>query len=164
MALGCKLFKLMLKSYRLPLCSALACLAVLTTAKADGPIPPRFPTTQISEEQWNAYLTEVKAVPDVRCKDAASKQYICDSSSQHTIWVFTRGGHPAHPAVSRGVMVIQQSAQSTTVGIDRSGHCAGDRAAFDAWMKEFSVLDKKQIAQWHVLQGEMTPNNGWRGP
>jgi hypothetical protein len=130
---------------------ALLGLFAVASAIADGPIPPRFATTQISTEQWNAYLAEVKALPEVRCKDAASNQYICDSSSQRTIWVFTHEGHPAHPAVSRGALVIQQTAQGATVGIDRSGHYAGDRSAFDVWMKEFAPLDQRQVAQWQSM-------------
>jgi hypothetical protein len=123
----------------------------ISVADADGPIPPRFDTTQISAQQWSAYLAEVKALPDAQCREAPANQYICDSSAKRTIWVFTREGHAAHPAVSRGVMVIQQTAQGATVGIDRSSHYAGDRAAFDAWMKEFAPLDHKQVAQWQAM-------------
>ena len=127
-------------------------LMTLAAAAADGPVTPRFATERISTEQWNSYLAEVKAVPDVRCKDAPSNQYICDSSSQRAIWVFTREGHPAHPAVSRGVMVFQPHQRGdVSVGIDRSGHYAGDRAAFEAWMKEFEALDKNQVAQWQAM-------------
>ena len=133
------------------LCLALVGFLALATAVADGPIAPRFPTAQISVDQWSAYLAQVKALPDARCKDAPSNQYICDSASQTTIWVFTREGHPAHPAVSRGIMVFQQTVQGATVGIDRSGHYAGDRAAFDAWMKEFARLDHGQLTQWQSI-------------
>jgi len=133
------------------LCLALVGLLGLATALADASIALRFPTVQISVDQWSAYLTEVKALPDARCKDAPSNQYICDSASQRTIWVFTREGHPAHPAVSRGIMVIQQTPQGAMLGIDRSGHYAGSRAAFDAWMKEFASLDHRQVAQWQSM-------------
>jgi hypothetical protein len=141
----------MSKSHRMHLCSALAGLMILATAWAQGPIAPHFATTQITPEQWSSYLNEVKAVPDVRCEEAASAQYICDSAGQRTIWVFTREGHPAHPAVSRGVMVIRQTSQGATVGIDRSGHYAGDHGAFEDWMKEFAALDQKQVAQWQSM-------------
>jgi hypothetical protein len=120
-------------------------------AVADGPIAPRFATPHIYVEQWSVYLAEVKSVPDAHCRNAPSNQYICDSALQHAIWVFTREGHPAHPAVSRGIMVIQQTAQGVTVGIDRSGHYAGDRAAFDEWMKEFVPLDQNQAARWQSM-------------
>jgi hypothetical protein len=141
----------MAKSHRMHVRSTLAGLMILATAWAQGPIAPHFATTQITSEQWSSYLNEVKAVPDVRCEEAASVQYICDSSGQRTIWVFTREGHPAHPAVSRGVMVIRQTSQGATVGIDRSGHYAGDRGAFEDWMKGFAALDQKQVAQWQSM-------------
>jgi hypothetical protein len=67
------------------------------------------------------------------------------------MWTFTLPGHPAHPAVSRGVMLVQQTDQGSRVGIDRSGHYAGDGAAFEAWMKEFHVVDQKQVAQWQTI-------------
>ncbi|HUI62192.1 MAG TPA: hypothetical protein VLX90_18345 [Steroidobacteraceae bacterium] len=113
---------------------------LVATAAADGQISPRFATSQISSEQWQTYLSEVKVVADVQCKvDADSKAYMCRSSAQRTLWVFTRKGHPAHPAVFRGVIVIQQTPQGPSVDLDRSGHYAGNRAAFEVWMKEFGA-------------------------
>jgi len=123
-------------------------LFALTAANADGQVPPRFATTEISTQQWNDYFDEVRAIPNIQCKAAPLNQYICNSAEQHTIWVFTREGHNAHPAVSRGVVVMQQTDQGATVGIDRSGHYAGNAAAYDVWMKQFARLDKVQIAQW----------------
>lgn len=35
----------------------------------------------------------------------------------------------------------------TVLSIDRSGHYAGDRAAFDIWMREFAILDQKEITR-----------------
>ena len=125
-------------------------LFALTSANAEEAISPRFATSQISMEQWNAYLAEVKAVPDVQCKEDQINEYICNSSEQHTIWIFTTPGHPAHPAVSRGVMVMQQTDKGPSVGIDRSGNYAGHRAEFDVWMRQFEMLDKRQVAQWQA--------------
>ena len=136
---------------RMRLGSVLWGLMILTTAWAAGPITPRFSTVQITSEQWTAYLSEVKAMPDVRCESFQAAQLMCDSSTQHTIWIFTRWGHPAHPAVSRGVMVLGQAGQGVTIGIDRSGHYAGNRAAFYAWMDQFAPLDQSQIKQWQSM-------------
>ena len=135
---------------RAGLCLVLLGLFAPASANADEPIPPRFATTQISMEQWKAYLAEVKALPDAQCMEDRIYQYTCNSSEQHTIWVFTVRGHPAHPAVSRGVKVMQQTAQGAAVSIDRSGHYAGRRAEFDLWMKQFAMLDKQQVAQWQL--------------
>ena len=130
---------------------SLAGCLVLAAAWAGGPITPHFPSAQITIEQWSAYLNEIKAMPDARCEPFFAHQVICDSSKQRTIWVFTSEGHPAHPAVSRGVMTVQQTGQGIKAGIDRSGHYVGDRAAFYAWMKEFGVLDKREIARWDSM-------------
>lgn len=124
-------------------------LFALTSANADDSVPPRFPTPQISMDQWKAYLAEVKALPGVQCQEDRIRQYVCNSTEEHTIWVFTVQGHPAHPAVTRGVTVMQQTDKGATVGIDRSGHYVGRRAEFDVWMRQFAMLDKQQLAQWN---------------
>lgn len=139
--------------------SALLGLLYLVAAWADGPVTPRFPNARISVEQWSAFFAQVKAVPDVRCEDAPLNQYICDSSAQRTIWVFTREGHPAHPAATRGVMLFHPNETGVSVGIDRYGYYAGDQAAFEAWMKEFRLLDERQVAQWRsMLEKPPTPD------
>ena len=120
-----------------------------TPSLADNSVPPRFPTGQVSSADIQAYLAEVKAIPDVRCEEAAAHQLKCDSGAQRTIWVFTLEGHPAHPAVSRGVMVVNRIGTGMMLGIDRSGHYAGDAAAFNKWFAEFAELDTKQVAEWN---------------
>ena len=123
-------------------------LGLFSPALADESIAPRFPAGQITPDEWSQYLAEVKAKSGVHCEDAPANQYICDSRTERTIWVFTREGHPAHPAVSRGIMVVRHLDQATTLGIDRSGHFAGDKTAFDAWIVEFQKLDRRQVEQW----------------
>jgi hypothetical protein len=102
-------------------------------------------------EQLESYKSEIEAMPDIQCRDIWAHQRQCSSNAQFTLWTFTLPGHPAHPAVSRGVMVVGQTSSGTVVGIDRSGHYAGDGAAFEAWMKEFRVVDQKQAAQWQAI-------------
>ena len=137
---------------RLPIAALLLILPLLGIAQpAQAPVQPRFPQAQISMEQWQSYLDEVKAIPGVACAEAASHQFKCNSAAQQTMWVFTLKGHPAHPAVSRGVMVMRpatQANQAATVGIDRSGYFAGKEDAFRSWMREFDALDQQQIAAW----------------
>jgi hypothetical protein len=133
----------------LPIGALLLILPLLGIAQpSQSPIQPRFPQAHISTEQWQSYLDEVKAIPGVACAEAASHQYKCNSTAQQTMWVFTLKGHPAHPAVSRGVMVTHQATPATTVGIDRSGYFAGKEEAFRSWMREFDALDQRQIAAW----------------
>lgn len=111
-------------------------------------IAPRYKTAKITVEQWQRLLAEVKAMPGIKCSDYVQKQYVCDSAAQRTIWVFTAVGHPAHPAVSRGILFVNRVPGGAMLGIDRSGHYAGDRAAFEKWMQEFAVLDQRQIAEF----------------
>jgi hypothetical protein len=123
----------------------------IALAQQSAPPPARFPTAKITMEQLETYKSEIEAIPDIQCRDIWAHQRQCSSSAQFTMWTFTLPGHPAHPAVSRGVMLVQQTDQGSRVGIDRSGHYAGDGAAFEAWMKEFHVVDQKQVAQWQTI-------------
>jgi hypothetical protein len=105
-----------------------------------------FPVTVT---HWNEMLTDVKSQPGMKCKDSSEHQYICDSASPPTIWVFTQPGHPAHPAASRGVMVFHGDA----IDIDRTGYYAGDRPAFISWMHAFEILDTRQVETWRNMVG-----------
>lgn len=125
----------------------LATTAVALAQQAQPP-PKRFPTEKITAEQLETYKSEIQAIPGIECREIWAHQRQCTSNAQFTIWIFTVPGHPAHPAVTRAVMLLQQNEQGSRVGINRSGYYAGDSAAFDTWMKEFRVLDEKQVAQW----------------
>jgi hypothetical protein len=139
-------------SRKLPMGALLLMLPLLGIAQSSqSPAQPRFPQAHISVEQWQSYLDEVKAIPGIACAEAASHQYKCNSTAQQTMWVFTLKGHPAHPAVSRGVMVIRQATPANSVGIDRSGYFAGNQEAFRSWMREFDALDQRQIAAWQEV-------------
>lgn len=85
-------------------------------------------------------------MPGVRCEELASNLTQCESKVKNTVWAFTREGHPAHPAVSRRVMVLMQTSSGNAVLVNRTGHYAGDTLAFRTWMKEFAAIDQKQVA------------------
>jgi len=127
---------------------ALVLAATITTpALADrDPKGPRFATEKISVAELNGYRIEVHEMPNVRCVDLASNQTQCESKVQNTVWVFTREGHPAHPAVSRRVMVLMQTASGNAVLVNRTGNYAGDPLAYRTWMKEFASVDQRQVA------------------
>lgn len=110
------------------------------------PSGPKFAAEKISVAEWNGFWIEVHSMPNVRCQDLAAQQTQCESKVKNTVWVFTREGHPAHPAVSRRVMVLMQSSGGNAVLINRTGHYAGDALAFRAWMKGFTVVDEQQVA------------------
>jgi len=125
---------------------ALLLTPVAVAADADDlkPIPPMFASAQISLEQLTSLIAEVEAIPDVECRYIRAFQRQCSSASRSTIWTFTRPGHPAHPAVSRGVLVTSPN----HIAIDRSGHFVGDEASFRKWMDEWAVVDKRQIQEF----------------
>jgi len=124
---------------------ATALSSCIVVALANGSVAPRFASAKITVAEIEQFRLEVEAKADVRCKSDTAQQRICDSASEMTIWVFTQPGHAAHPAVSRGTMIFSQTDRGASVAIDRSGHYAGDLKTFDAWMKEFSTLDKRQL-------------------
>jgi hypothetical protein len=136
-----------MKRSAFPLALLVATTAIAIAQQSQAP-PKRFPTEKITPEQLETYKSEVQAIPDIDCREIWGHQRQCTSNAQFTIWIFTVPSHPAHPAVTQGVMLLQQDAQGARVGINRSGYYAGDSAAFDIWIKEFSTLDQKQIAQW----------------
>jgi len=130
-----------------PLALLLATTAIGLTQPSQPP-PKRFPAEGITAEQLETYKSEVQAIPGIECREIEAHQLQCTSNAQFTIWIFTLPGHPAHPAVTQAVMLVQRDGQGARVGISRSGYYAGNSAAFDTWMKEFRVLDQKQVAQW----------------
>jgi len=126
--------------------------ATLATAWAQQPaaISEEFPE-KITTLQLDSYKAAVEAISDIECRDIWAHQRQCSSAAQTTIWTFTLPGHPAHPAVSRGVMTVQQTSHGAIVGIRRSSHYAGNTAAFEAWVKDFHFVDEKQVAQWQSM-------------
>ena len=124
----------------------LLAVAIAHPALADrDPKGPRFAEEKISLSELNGFRVEVRSMPDVRCQDLAAAQTVCEAKVRNTVWVFTREGHPAHPAVSRRVTVLLQTASGNAVLVNRTGHYAGDALAFRAWMKEFAHADEQQV-------------------
>jgi hypothetical protein len=136
-------------------CPLLLCLVIAIAGNASAQqqtrLPPRFATTRVTRAQIETYQAEVEAIPDIHCHEIWAHQRECSSKAQLTIWTFTLSGHPAHPAVSRGTMLVQPAGTGSLQDIDRSGHYAGDAAAFDAWTKELRAVDQKQVAVWRTI-------------
>src|SRR5215469_403304 len=139
--------EVIMKHRAFPLALLLAITAI-ALAQQSQPPPKRFPTEKITSAQLETYESEIEAIPDIECREIAAHQRQCTSNAQFAIWIFTLPGHPAHLAVTQAVMLVQRDGQGARVGISRSGYYAGDSGAFDTWMKEFRVLDQKQVAQW----------------
>jgi hypothetical protein len=110
----------------------------------ESPIAARFPSARITVEEWREFELDVESKAAIECRELAANQRQCDSVTEMTIWIFTREGHPAHPAVSRGTIIVAPG----KIGIDRTGHFAGDPNAFDAWMAALHQFDQQQLDQW----------------
>ena len=112
----------------------LACLCWCYPATAqDG---WRFPTDRITPQQWQIYLSETLAKPDVRAFESAG-QIIVEVPRETAIYVFTTEAHPAHPAV----VVRRVVERDNVIYVDRKGHFAGDRAAYETWWRQFDELE-----------------------
>ena len=138
------------KSRSLAFCFLMAVSATAAVAAGVENVPPHLLTDRISPTQLASILAAVKAIPGIKCDEYVQFQYVCDSAAQRTIWIFTRQGHPAHPAYTRGTMVARKGSGGTVLGIDRSGQYAGDPVAYDHWMKEFAGLDDRQVSEWRA--------------
>ena len=117
-------------------------LAMSVSAVAADP-PPRFANEQITLADWQIYLDEVTSLPSVICKDTPRYERSCVSESLKSVWVFTRQGHPAHPAVSTGVLVVYTHA----AGILLRGYYAGNESAFEAWVAS-AFSDVPNLDKW----------------
>src|SRR5438552_6946341 len=93
--------------------------------------------TPVTLDEWRALLAEIQSRAGMRCENHDEFQYMCDTANPPTIWIFTRPGHPAHPAATRGMMVVN----SGVIDVNRVGYYAGDKDSYDRWMKEFRILD-----------------------
>ena len=134
------------KTYRMAV--AIAAVATFSSGGNAGDVPASGTQatnpTHITIEQWRTYQTQVTSLPGVQCRNVEADQFECDSASRQTIWIFTREGHPAHPALTSGVVVTKNG----QMGIDRSGAYAGSETAFHAWINQFLLLDQQQVAGW----------------
>lgn len=149
----------MLKTFCLCQLLLLCDLFATTAVRADAPPAPRFPTEQISLEEWSAYFKEVQSTPGVACEVIARARIEQCGQSQPSaskfgsgiIWIFTREGHPAYPAVVRLTLIHNPfcAAGETTNhdSIVESGHYAGARAAYDSLMRSMKNYDASFLAK-----------------
>jgi hypothetical protein len=110
------------------------------------PIDSRFSSAHITVDEWQKYLDEVKSSSTATCTESENKEYVCYSDVKTMIWIFTRPGHPAHPAVTVGVLVRNEGSVGKGALIQGGGHYAGDEQAFRTWWR--TALDKQP--KWAV--------------
>lgn len=104
-------------------------------------LPPLFPSAHVSTLQIRNLVTNLVVRDGLQCKEFAPHQIQCDSRALPEVWIFVQPGHPAYPAVSRGIIVRS----GTLTCILRDGYFAGSESAFRAWMAKLTGYDKRII-------------------
>jgi len=123
--------------------------AALSVAAASCPAPTAlYPSPKISREQYQDLFDSVTRRPDTHCKVFGPQQLQCNSDSLPELWWFTRPGHPAHPAASRGQMMY--NAQTRETCLMRDGYFAGPEAAFASWLGELKRYDEQTVARFRA--------------
>ena len=124
-------------------------VAALPVASASCPKPiPLYPSAKISTQQYQDLFDSVTLRPDTHCKVFGPQQLQCNSDSLGELWWFTRPGHPAHPAASRGQMMHNNQTQETC--LIRDGYFAGTEAAFASWLGELKRYDEQTVARFRA--------------
>jgi len=103
---------------------------------------PLFPSAHVSAGQLQALYTAVSSPKDSHCKPFQPGSVQCISDSVPEVWIFTELGNPAHPAASRGQILMN----GVVTCIVRDGYFGGDEKAFHAWLASLQEWDKTAMA------------------
>jgi hypothetical protein len=119
----------------------IAVLLFLGVIAAQGQSARRFETEQISPEQWRTYFDEVRALPSAKVfENSAPHQVLVQVPKEDTIYIFTAKTHPAHPAVVKREIVVERNGD---VRFARTSYFAGERQPYEAWLREFDELERR---------------------
>ena len=123
--------------------SSTLCVALLTGCAST---PPGLPIVEgpASPDELQRYEAVIQARRDVHCAESGELQVTCESKAG-LAWIFTRSGHPAHPAVSASVWVWYQTPQGQNIRVDRAGQFGGDKAAYEVWRNQLVAGDEQQL-------------------
>ena len=104
-----------------------AFLAAAVSLSVHAQVFRPFPHARITVAQWAAYFAEVSAKVGTTVRLSPDKLLLgISDSATHTHYVFTRPGHPAHPAwIARHLLEDQKE-----VKVEQIGYFAGEEAAF----------------------------------
>jgi len=117
--------------------------AIVSTHAAAQEFQP-FPEAQVTVEQWQAYLAEVRAKLGVTEKTFADEHLtVFEDRGRQMYFAFTLPGHPAHPAwVTRRIVD-----NGGDIDTEQIGYFAGDEQQFAALYESYRDLTKR-------MQGE----------
>jgi hypothetical protein len=119
----------------------LALTLVVLVGAAQAQSPRRFDSEQITPEQVQAYFEEASALPSAKVFDkAAPNQILVQVPTQDAVFIFTAKTHPAHPAVVKRELVV---APNGDVRFARQSYFAGSKEGYDAWLREFDELERR---------------------
>lgn len=95
---------------------------------------PRFANPQITREEWKQLYDRVRKQPEAKVRRMQYQIIITASHSKYiSTYVFTRPGHPAHPAV----VIHDAFSGDAEHTAELAAHYAGPQLAFEAWRAEF---------------------------
>ena len=116
-------------------CALALALAGSGSATAASDVLRRFPQSQITPQEWQAFLDEVKAKPGARDLSRRSVPSVdaIEVPDERTIYFFTRPGWAAHPAV----VVERVLTRGSATYLQHDGYFAGSEAAFAQWFSAF---------------------------
>lgn len=107
------------------------------------------PTANISEPQWAAYFTLVKAAHGKSMQRFPDLHLLVFEDGAGAFYAFTQPGHPAHPAWITRKLVEKGGGLS----MDQIGYFAGDEASFAKLYQQYQVLTQKAIEQLKAERG-----------
>ena len=92
---------------------------------------PRYSAVVVSASEISAYLQELSARSNLR-RVERTHCTLLDAQDDWSVYVFTKAGHPAHPAV----FVVHAGKEHQGVSKRRVwGHTAGDQQAFSRFLE-----------------------------
>jgi hypothetical protein len=110
----------------------LALAEVSVAARAES----RYAEERITTAQWQRYLADILDLRNRRQYEL-NNQLIIEVAAERAVYAFTLQAHPAFPAVIRREIGTRNGRPAVL----RTGHYAGDEAAYRKWWARFDTLD-----------------------
>ena len=128
---------------------ALACALCLTAAGAFAQDYQPYPSPQITPEQWAMYGESVRQAHGDSVEVFKDKKLVAFSDLRtRTFWLFTKKGHPAHPAF----ITRQMYEEGGEVRVRQIGYFAGEE-------KEFAKLFSEYLKRNEELKEDVERRN-----
>ena len=112
----------------------------------------RFPTERITKEEMDGYYAEISMLANWH-GFAKDNTYVIRDEEGDASYIFTVPGHPAHPAVIK----LRQMVVQGISGVGKTGHFAGDEAAYRSWLA--SVAPERATARPILVLVDAIPSD-----